>query len=78
MHSHPSKHSVRFDFKYDRPDVGKGGTRVLPVDGKEAPQNNLIYQPVLMTIDEAFDVGVVTRTGADDSNYQPRQKPRQE
>ena len=29
------KHTIVFDFKYDGPGVGKGGTGVLSVDGKE-------------------------------------------
>ena len=31
----PGKHTVVFDFKYDGPGFGKGGTGVLSVDGKE-------------------------------------------
>ena len=31
------KHTVMFDFKYDGPGFGKGGTGVLSVDGKERP-----------------------------------------
>ncbi len=31
----PGKHTIVFDFKYDGPGPGKGGTGVLSVDGKE-------------------------------------------
>ena len=31
----PGKHTIVFDFKYDGPGPGKGGTGVLTVDGKE-------------------------------------------
>ena len=31
----PGKHTIVFDFKYDGPGLGKGGTGVLKVDGKE-------------------------------------------
>src|SRR5690348_7046850 len=32
----PGKHVVVFDFKYDGPGIGKGGTATLTVDGKQA------------------------------------------
>jgi arylsulfatase A-like enzyme len=31
----PGKHTIVFDFKYDGPGFGKGGTGILSVDGKE-------------------------------------------
>ena len=31
----PGKHTIVFDFKYDGPGPGKGGTGVFSVDGKE-------------------------------------------
>ena len=34
----PGKHTIVFDFKYDGPGLGKGGTGVLTVDGKEVAQ----------------------------------------
>ena len=36
----PGKHTIRFDFKYDGPGFGKGGTGVLFVDGKASSQEN--------------------------------------
>ena len=68
----PGKHTILFDFKYDGPGFGKGGTGVLAVDGKEVARKTVPHTiPVLMTIDESFDVGVDTRTGVDDNDYLP-------
>src|SRR5439155_3791009 len=68
----PGKHTVLFDFKYDGPGMAKGGTGVLSVDGKEVDNKKIPHTcPALMTIDETFDVGVDTRTGVDDKDYQP-------
>jgi arylsulfatase A-like enzyme len=68
----PGKHTVLFDFKYDGPGLAKGGTGVLSVDGKEVDNKKIPHTiPALMTIDETFDVGVDTRTGVDDKDYQP-------
>jgi arylsulfatase A-like enzyme len=68
----PGKHTIVFDFKYDGPGMAKGGTGVLSVDGKEVSRKAIPHTiPALMTIDESFDVGVDTRTGVDDNDYQP-------
>jgi arylsulfatase A-like enzyme len=68
----PGKHTIVFDFKYDGPGMAKGGTGVLSVDGKEVARKTIPHTvPALMTIDESFDVGVDTRTGVDDKDYQP-------
>jgi len=68
----PGKHTILFDFKYDGPGLAKGGTGVLSVDGKEVASKTIPHTiPVLMTIDESFDVGVDTRTGVDDNDYLP-------
>jgi arylsulfatase len=68
----PGKHTILFDFKYDGPGFGKGGTGVLSVDGKEVARKTIPHTtPFLTTIDESFDVGVDTRTGVDDNDYQP-------
>jgi len=67
----PGKHTIMFDFKYDGPGFGKGGTGALSVDGKEVARKTIPHtSPFLMTIDETFDVGVDTRTGVDDNDYQ--------
>jgi hypothetical protein len=61
-----------FDFKYDGPGFGKGGTGVLSVDGKEVASRTIPHTiPFVETIYETFDVGVDTRTGVDDKDYQP-------
>lgn len=60
------KHTVVFDFKYDGPGPGKGGTGVLTVDGKEADRKTLEHTiPLMMTIDETFDIGSDTRSPVD-------------
>ncbi|WP_029073846.1 arylsulfatase [Kaistia adipata] len=67
----PGKHTVVFDFTYNGPGPGKGGTGVLKVDDKEVARQVIPHStPFLMTIDETFDVGVDTRSGVDDSDYQ--------
>ena len=66
------KHTIVFDFKYDGPGMAKGGTGVLSVDGREVARKAMPHTiPAIMTIDESFDVGVDTRTGVDDNDYQP-------
>jgi arylsulfatase A-like enzyme len=68
----PGKHTILFDFKYDGPGLGKGGTGVLSVDGKEVARKTIPHTvPALFTIDETFDVGVDTRTGVEDKDYKP-------
>lgn len=58
------KHTIAFDFKPDEPGLGKGGTGVLSVDGKEVARNSLEHTiPVTFPEDETFDVGQDTRTG---------------
>jgi hypothetical protein len=58
------KHTIVFDFKPDEPGLGKGGTGVLSVDGKEVAKNALKHAtPILFPEDETFDVGEDTRTG---------------
>jgi arylsulfatase A-like enzyme len=65
------KHTIVFEFKYDGPGPGKGGTGVLSVDGKEVDRKTIEHTiPLLMSIDETFDVGVDTRTPVDDFEYQ--------
>jgi arylsulfatase A-like enzyme len=60
------KHTVVFDFKYDGPGPGKGGTGVLSIDGKEADRKTIPHSiPLMMTIDETFDIGVDTRSPVD-------------
>jgi hypothetical protein len=68
----PGKHTIAFDFKYDGPGAAKGGTGVLSVDGHELSKKTIEHTiPLLMSIDETFDVGVDTRTPVDDSYEVP-------
>ena len=60
-----------FDFKYDGPGFGKGGTGVLSVDSKQVDSKKMAHTiPFLVSFDESFDVGVDTRYGVDDNDYQ--------
>ena len=66
------KHTIVFDFKYDGPGPGKGGTGVMTVDGKEFAKKTIPHTiPFLMAIDESFDIGSDTRSGVDDSYKLP-------
>ena len=68
----PGKHKLVFDFKYDGPGPGKGGTGVFTVDGKEMARKTLEHTiPLMMSIDETFDIGVDTRTPVDGSYEVP-------
>ncbi len=67
----PGKHTIVFDFKYDGPGFGKGGSGVLKVDGKDVATRKISHTiPFLVTFDETFDVGMDTRTPVDDNDYQ--------
>jgi arylsulfatase len=58
------KHTIVFDYKVDGPGLGKGGTGVLSVDGKEVARNTMKNStPITFPEDETFDVGQDTRTG---------------
>jgi arylsulfatase len=58
------KHTVVFDYKSDGPGLGKGGTGVLSVDGKEVARNSMEHGiPITFPEDETFDIGEDTRTG---------------
>jgi arylsulfatase len=58
------KHTIVFDYKIDGPGLGKGGTGVLYVDGKEVARNTMEHgTPITFPEDESFDIGQDTRTG---------------
>jgi len=60
----PGKHTIVFDFKSAEPGLGKGGTGVLTVDGKEVARKSMENStPITFPEDETFDVGLDTRTG---------------
>jgi len=64
------KHQIVFDFKYDGPGPAKGGTGLLSVDGREVDRETIEHTiPILMSIDETFDVGLDSRTPVDDLEY---------
>jgi arylsulfatase A-like enzyme len=66
----PGKHTIVFDFKYDGPGFGKGGTGVLTVDGKELAAKKIPHTaPFILTMDETFDVGIDLRTPVDGKDY---------
>ena len=78
----PGKHTVEFDFKYDGlgigtlafnnlSGIGRSGTGVLKVDGKEvATQKMERTLPLILQWDETFDIGADTGTPVDDNDYQ--------
>jgi arylsulfatase A-like enzyme len=67
----PGRHTVNFDFKYDGPGFGKGGTGVLSVDGKEVAKQTVPHTvPFIFGVDESFDVGSDTGTPIEDTEYQ--------
>jgi arylsulfatase len=79
----PGKHTVEFDFKYDglglgtlafnnMSGLGRGGTGVLKVDGKEVATQKMEHTlPMILQWDESFDIGSDTLTGVNDADYQP-------
>ena len=78
----PGKHTLEFDFKYDGlgagtlafnnvSGIGRGGTGVLKVDGKEVATQKMEHTiPLIMQWDENFDIGADTGTPVDDQDYQ--------
>ena len=65
------KHTIVFDFKYDGPGIAKSGTGVLKVDGTEVRTLTIPKTvPFLLPVAETFDIGVDTRTGVNDLDYQ--------
>jgi arylsulfatase len=64
------KHTIVFDFKYDGPGLGKGGSGVLIVDGKQIATKTIPHTiPIIMSLGETLDVGSDTRSGVDDNDY---------
>jgi arylsulfatase A-like enzyme len=67
----PGKHTIVFEYTYDGPGIAKGGSGELRVDNKvvaTGKQKNSIA--FLQVSDETFDVGIDTRTGVNDKDYQ--------
>ena len=66
------KHTIVFDFKYDGPGLGKGGTGTLTVDGRVLSRQKMEHTiPFLMSLDETLDIGLDLRTPVDDSYTLP-------
>jgi arylsulfatase len=78
----PGKHTLEFDFKYDglgmgtlafnsMSGIGRSGTGVLKVDGKEVARQTMEHTiPLILQWDENLDVGSDTGTPVDDDDYQ--------
>jgi hypothetical protein len=70
-HTAPGKHTLEFDWKYDGPGLGKGGTGTLKVDGKALDSHPMARSlPVGIGWCDTFDVGIDTGTPVDDKDYQ--------
>jgi hypothetical protein len=78
----PGKHTLEYDFKYDGlgfatlafnnlSGIGRSGTGTFKVDGKEVSTQKLERTiPLILPIDETFDIGADTGTPVDDHDYQ--------
>jgi len=65
------KHTLVFDWKYDGPGPGKGGTGTLKIDGKIVDSHPMTRSlPLVIPWDETFNVGHDTGTPVDDADYQ--------
>jgi len=74
----PGRHTIEFDFKYDglgfatlafnnMSGLGRSGTGVLKVDGKEVARQTMQRTiPLILQWDETFDIGEDTGTPVDD------------
>jgi arylsulfatase len=59
----PGKHTITFDFEFNGPGLGKGGTGQLTVDGNRVAVKSLEHTtPIMFPEDETFDVGLDTGT----------------
>ena len=57
------KHTIKFDFEYDGPGMGKSGTGTLSVDGKQVARGKISRTiPIRFSPDETFDIGKDTGT----------------
>ena len=67
----PGRHTLVFDWKYDGPGLGKGGTGTLTVDGKVADSHPMPKSlPISVGWTETFNVGIDTATSVDEKDYQ--------
>jgi arylsulfatase A-like enzyme len=66
----PGKHVIAFDFTYNGPGYGKGGTGVLKVDGRAVDARKIPHTLATATQwDETFDIGSDTGTSVNDKDY---------
>jgi len=57
------KHTIKLDFKYDGPGMGKSGTGTLSVDGKQVAQGRIERTvPTRFSLDETLDIDEDTGT----------------
>jgi len=67
----PGRRTLEFDWKYNGPGFGKGGTGTLKVDGKMVDSHPMPRSlPITVAWDEFFNVGLDTGTAVDDNDYQ--------
>jgi len=67
----PGKHTLEFDWKYDGPGMGKGGTGTLKADGTVLDNHPMQRSlPISIMWCEGFNVGLDTGTPVDDQDYQ--------
>jgi hypothetical protein len=67
----PGKHTLVFDWKYDGPGLGKGGSGTLTVDGRDMDSHPMPRSlPIAIPWEETFNVGLDTGTPVDDQDYQ--------
>jgi hypothetical protein len=79
----PGKHTLVFDFKYQGlgfatlafnsvSGLGHPGTGTLTVDGKEVAKHTMEKTiPLMLPVDEGFDIGMDMGSPVDDQDYQP-------
>jgi arylsulfatase len=77
----PGKHTIEFDFRYDGlgpatmafnnySGIGRGGTGVLKVDGKEVATQKMEHTlPFILQWDENLDIGSDTGSPVNDADY---------
>jgi hypothetical protein len=59
----PGKHTIKVDFVYDGGGIGKGGTAVLSVDGREVAKGRIDKTvPIRISQEEGLDMGEGTGT----------------
>ena len=79
----PGKHTLEFDYKYDglgvatmafnnMSGIGRGGSGVLKVDGKEVARNSMERSiPLILQWHENYDIGADTGTPVSDDYEVP-------